>query len=179
MDRRTQLHNYIYYRSLSFHSISVQNSGRCTTIRDRWTANWNPLSPKSMKLRVILIHFSHISFLGITSTYPLPDDMILFPPKITRSYRSRSFFSCCVFKSACGENINMGQAARERKRLQNLVTTYSILSESISRNIPFSPLFLNLTILISVLTRNPLIIPRWYEIIFLEKSKCKALTVWG
>ena len=65
-----------------------------------------------------------------------------------------------MFKSAFGANINMAQAAREGKRLQNLVTTYSILSESISRNIPFSALFLNLTILISFLTRNPLIIPR-------------------
>lgn len=60
--------------------------------------------------------------------------------------------------------MNMEQATVEggvAKLLQNLVTgIYSILFESISRNISYFPLSLNIINLISFLTQNLLIIPR-------------------
>lgn len=59
--------------------------------------------------------------------------------------------------------MNMEQATvggGVAKLLQNLVTSYSILFESISRNISYFPLSLNIINLISFLTQNLLIIPR-------------------
>lgn len=123
-----------------------------------------------MKLWGILIPLWNTFSTYISPGYSNPWLPTRWDDPISKKKITCSWFSCTVFKNEFGVNIKVGEAVREKKILHNMVTGYSILSECTSMNILFLSLFLSSIILISFLTGNLFIIPRWYKILFFKKN---------
>lgn len=165
-----QTHIILQLHLLPVTVISSQNSLSYVTIRGSWTMIWNPVT-KSMKLWGILIPLWNTFSTYISPGYSNPWLPTRWDDPISKKKKkiTCSWFSCTVFKNEFGVNIKVGEAVREKKILHNMVTGYSILSECTSMNILFLSLFLSSIILISFLTGNLFIIPRWYKILFFKK----------